>query len=100
MGAYQVVILNANSHQLRITEPIRRRMAPPARIVMMEGMKLIEPQQASKVGKFRIDRAAKICLQALVKHLLNVASESRSREHSRQIPIQFAVVAPRVIMFP
>ncbi len=81
-----------DSHGLRIPEPIRGRVASAARVVVMQRMNLVEPQQPPEVCKLWVDRPAEICFQTVVKRLLDVARESGSGEYSRQFTIQTAIV--------
>ena len=49
VGPHQIVILDADGDGLSVAHAVRRRVAPPTRVVIMQSARDIEPEQPPKV---------------------------------------------------
>src|SRR5262245_33658828 len=91
MRAHLAVVLNADGHRLRIAEAIRGRMAPAARVVLVQRVPCVEPEHPTEIGQLGIDGPAEICLEARQKCLLDLACEPGSRKDRCQISVERTV---------
>src|SRR5499427_5446283 len=58
MRTDNLVVVDADRHRLRVAEAVRRRVATPTGVVVVQAADDVKPEQASKVGPLPLDRAA------------------------------------------
>jgi hypothetical protein len=87
VGTDEVVVLNADGHDLRIAESVCWRMASAARVVTVERVDLVEPQHPAEIDKLRVNLSTETRLNPLLERLLDVAGEAGRQEHYLQVTI-------------
>jgi hypothetical protein len=89
----EVIVLNANGHGLGVAESVCWRMAPAARVVMMQRMDLVKPEQPAEVGELGVDSPAEGLLKPLMENFLDPACKPCVGQYCRQLVVQ-AIVVP------